>query len=209
MDLGRPDYDAALAPWPVHRAHVVRDTDTDELIEVKGPNDRDVDAALAAGKLAPVIPADEPCFLIRGQDVAAPDTVRAYAHLAAGYDVDPGLVAQVLARADTIEAWQMARGEASVPDLPTRVPRWPARSSYPDPLRADVDDLPPDHRNALVCLGLLRRALDGLTLPPTPGGAEPVPVGAMFVEAFGAVESSVRHHAAMAVAGMLPEEPGA
>ena len=63
------------------------------------------------------IPEDEPVFLIRGQDVAAPAALRDYAILAQAMGADMALVQSVNDHAKRMEQWQdeVAR---KVPDIP-------------------------------------------------------------------------------------------
>ncbi len=62
------------------------------------------------------IPEQEPVFLIRGQDKAAPETLRAYAMNAHRVGADNALVMAVLGHAKTMEEWQR-RQAAKTPDL--------------------------------------------------------------------------------------------
>lgn len=133
MKYGRPDYDAAIQPWPTHRGHIVREPGG-ALVEVKGTHDRGIDAAVAGGRMAPLIPDDEPVFLIRAQDLAGPDAVRAYARLAEAAGAPPGVVAACSTQADAMERYQLDR-IAKTPDLPVGVPEWPIRSTTDDPGR--------------------------------------------------------------------------
>lgn len=52
------------------------------------------------------IPEDEPVFLLRGQDKAAPGAVRAYAEILESMGGDPVLVRQSRAQAERMEQWQ-------------------------------------------------------------------------------------------------------
>lgn len=64
-----------------------------------------------------LIPDNEPVFVIRGQDRAAPDTLRAYALKAASLGASDELVNAVRHHAMEMEKWQMEHG-SKVPDLP-------------------------------------------------------------------------------------------
>jgi hypothetical protein len=67
---------------------------------------------------AGLIPADEPVFLLRGQDKYAPDTLRDYA--ARVYDRGHGsseACQEIYAHAELMEQWQADHG-AKVPDAP-------------------------------------------------------------------------------------------
>ena len=65
------------------------------------------------------IPDDEPVFLLRGQDLAAPDAVRFWADTAAAlhgtYDTD--IVERALKQADAMDQWQRDH-QSKVPDMP-------------------------------------------------------------------------------------------
>lgn len=65
---------------------------------------------------AGLIPADEPVLLIRGQDLAAPATLRSYATHARAHGAAEDIVQAVLKQADRMEDWQ-AQNVAKVPDL--------------------------------------------------------------------------------------------
>ena len=62
------------------------------------------------------IPKDEPVFLIRGQDLAGPDTLRFYAFEAHGKGADLDLVNATLEQARAMEKWQRERARKT-PDL--------------------------------------------------------------------------------------------
>ena len=65
---------------------------------------------------AGIIPDDEPVFLIRGQDLAAPDTLRHYAILAHAKGASSSLVIAALDHALEMEKWQRERARKT-PDL--------------------------------------------------------------------------------------------
>lgn len=52
------------------------------------------------------IPENEPVFLIRGQDLAAPDTLREWAKLAHQNGADNAIINKVLDHARAMEKWQ-------------------------------------------------------------------------------------------------------
>ena len=54
---------------------------------------------------ANLIPADEPVFLIRGQDQVGADAVRAWAHLHRNNGGSDIVYARAMAHADLMEAW--------------------------------------------------------------------------------------------------------
>jgi hypothetical protein len=64
---------------------------------------------------AELIPADEPVFLLRGQDRFAPAIVRAYATALKEYS--PALAERARRWAQEMEAWQSKNG-SKIPDMP-------------------------------------------------------------------------------------------
>jgi hypothetical protein len=64
-----------------------------------------------------LIPEDEPVFLVRGQDVAGPETLRAWASEATRLGAGPEIVERVVRHAEAMEDWQQSRA-FKVPDLP-------------------------------------------------------------------------------------------
>jgi hypothetical protein len=67
--------------------------------------------------VAGLIPADEPVFFIRGQDEAAPDTLRFWAETAQHLGASAEIVQLVRDHADRMDEWQRTRA-SKVPDLP-------------------------------------------------------------------------------------------
>ena len=63
---------------------------------------------------AGLIPADEPVFLLRGQDKVAPMVVRLWAQLADACGADPETVASARRQADAMAAWPVKK----LPDAP-------------------------------------------------------------------------------------------
>lgn len=55
---------------------------------------------------------DEPLFVLRAQDILAPEVVRDWAHRARAANVDPAKVVDALNIADRMEEWQIKK----VPD---------------------------------------------------------------------------------------------
>lgn len=64
-----------------------------------------------------VIPAGEPVFLLRAQDVNAPDAVHLWADLAERSGAAPEIVSNARLQARLMKAWQESHG-AKVADLP-------------------------------------------------------------------------------------------
>ncbi len=65
---------------------------------------------------AGLIPADEPVLLIRGQDKAAPATLRSYVTHARFFGAGEDLLQAVLQQADRMEDWQR-QNTSKTPDL--------------------------------------------------------------------------------------------
>lgn len=59
---------------------------------------------------------DEPVFVVRGCDVAAPATIEAWARLARLHGAQPGLVARAESWAARVRSWQQQHG-ARVPGV--------------------------------------------------------------------------------------------
>lgn len=66
---------------------------------------------------AGLIPADEPVFLLRGKDLAAPATVLRWSDLAEQLGAAPTIVEAARRQAQAMIEWQAAHG-SQVPDLP-------------------------------------------------------------------------------------------
>ena len=64
-----------------------------------------------------LIPADEPVFLLRGCDLAAPAAIRAWVAEAGALGADPDMLQAALGHADAMEQWQIVAG-SKVPDMP-------------------------------------------------------------------------------------------
>lgn len=65
---------------------------------------------------AGIIPDDEPVFLVRGQDLAGPGTLRAWIELARLAGAADDIIAVVDRHANAMESWQRNR-TSKVPDL--------------------------------------------------------------------------------------------
>lgn len=66
---------------------------------------------------AGLIPEDEPVFLLRGQDVFAPDAIHAWADAAQAHGADPAIIAAARRQASAMVNWQL-EGRGKVPDMP-------------------------------------------------------------------------------------------
>lgn len=66
---------------------------------------------------AGLIPEDEPVFLLRGQDIVAPQTVEFWAQFAEEAGAAPDIVSAALRQAREMKNWQKEHGY-KVPDMP-------------------------------------------------------------------------------------------
>lgn len=64
-----------------------------------------------------LIPDDEPVFLLRGQDLAAPEAVRYWAELAHRLGAPLEFVTRALDQADNMDRWAEER-RGKIPDMP-------------------------------------------------------------------------------------------
>jgi hypothetical protein len=64
-----------------------------------------------------VVPEDEPVFLLRGQDIAAPDVIRYWAKLVEQRHGAPEIVKLAREQADKMYDWQRDH-KMKLPDLP-------------------------------------------------------------------------------------------
>lgn len=97
---------------------------------------------------AGLIPEDEPVFLLRGQDRAAPSTLRHWADFALALGADGEMTGLAYDHADVMEKWQAAHG-GRVPDLPSLL----------DLVHAPVSPVLETLRDAGDLIGLLRGCL--------------------------------------------------
>lgn len=65
-----------------------------------------------------LIPYNEPVFLIRGQDLAAPGTLDDYADRAESLGASEEMVQSVREHAESMRRWQQDHVEGKVPDAP-------------------------------------------------------------------------------------------
>lgn len=77
---------------------------------------------------AGLIPGSEPVFLLRGQDVAAPETVRTWARLHTAHGGDPRMAHMANEHAAKMEIWQKTR-KPKVADLPPETAKHPRASA--------------------------------------------------------------------------------
>lgn len=68
---------------------------------------------------AGLIPDDEPVFLLRGQDIAAPEAIEAWVREARTQGADEAILDAATAQAEEMRAWQGQglQGRWKVPDL--------------------------------------------------------------------------------------------
>jgi hypothetical protein len=109
MRHGRPDYQKSIID--------LRGLSAAEVAALWGEADR------APEDIGGPIPPDEPVFLIRGCDVAAPQAILAYAELAAEHGASDFHVESARAWASEVDAWQRAHQDrVKVPDRPGAKP---------------------------------------------------------------------------------------
>jgi len=108
MKHARSDYDC-IQPWPTKRPHIAKDPVTG--------NKQPWNALHDGSGLAPIIPDDEPVFLIRAQDIVGPHVVEYWADQAEVNGADPDIVQTVRNHASLMRVWQEEHGH-KVPDAP-------------------------------------------------------------------------------------------
>ena len=64
------------------------------------------------------IPEDEPVFVLRAQDMLAPDTIDNWCNYADEAGADPAIIEAAIHQADAMRVWQICHG-SKLPDLPT------------------------------------------------------------------------------------------
>lgn len=106
MRHARSDYDT-IQPWPTKRPHVGRHESGEVGLWPPSHSGRDV---------SPIIPDDEPVFLIRGQDLAAIPAAEAWCEAAQALGADSEILAAVRRHIELVREWQQTH--AKVPDAP-------------------------------------------------------------------------------------------
>lgn len=106
MKHARSDYDC-IQPWPTKRPH------TAKLDGVTHTNISKMDEV----DVTPIIPDDEPVFLIRAQDLVGPDVVEYWANRAQQNGAERDIVRAAFQQAEEMRAWQQEHG-SKVPDAP-------------------------------------------------------------------------------------------
>lgn len=111
MKHARADYDC-IQPWPTKRPHIA-----------KQDGETVYDPPIYRGKApyGPIIPDDEPVFLIRGQDLAAIPAAEAWCEAAAALGADDEIIAAVRRHIEVVREWQLTH--AKVPDAPAEALR--------------------------------------------------------------------------------------
>lgn len=109
----RSDYDA-IQPWPIKRTHLMRAKSNGMVGQVHPCDDEKMAAC------DPIIPDDEPVFLLRGQDPSAGPAVRAWADDVEARGGNPEHVARVREWAKEMESYARNRegGMKQVADVP-------------------------------------------------------------------------------------------
>jgi hypothetical protein len=108
MKHARSDYDC-IQPWPTKRPHYA-------LNPVTGEKEL-YDKSVSGDDVEPIIPDDEPVFLIRGQDLAAVPAAEAWCEAAKALGADPRIIETVRRHIETVRVYQAQHG-AKVPDAP-------------------------------------------------------------------------------------------
>jgi hypothetical protein len=103
----RRDYDA-IQPFPTKRPHIVK---------IDGKTVDGSDIQHLGRHMEPVIPHDEPVFLVRGQDPSAAAATRAWADDAEARGAAPEIVAAARTWADGLEEYAASIGK-TVADAP-------------------------------------------------------------------------------------------
>lgn len=104
----RKDYDA-IQPWPVKRPHIAKINGITREHELTDDHLDD--------DLQPIIPDDEPVFLLRARDISAPIIVRFWAEVNRNIGTDPLLCERVREWADTMSQYGREHG-SHLPDTP-------------------------------------------------------------------------------------------
>lgn len=90
------------------------------IVDLRSLSDEQLDelrTELANGDLGPGIPPEEPVFLLRAKDIAAPRVVAYWAEAAELAGADPKMVFMAQDHAVKMNDWQVKQGY-KVPDLP-------------------------------------------------------------------------------------------
>lgn len=112
---GRPDYQT-IQPFLTSGPTYARQDGANSEVD---PLDEDTIIGVLLGDIGPIIPEDEPVFLIRSQDMCGPGGVRQWVQFCIDNGADPEdpMLADVLTHADDMEAWQAVHG-VHLPDGP-------------------------------------------------------------------------------------------
>lgn len=104
MRHARSDYEA-IQPWPTKRPHHVKQN---------GVLAMDVPPEMTG---YPIIPDDEPVFILRAKDITAPAIVRLWCQAQEDIGGDPVVAERIQRWADEMESYGREHG-AKVPDTP-------------------------------------------------------------------------------------------
>lgn len=117
MRHARSDYDA-IQPWPTKRAHYAKQNgNTVRCDPTDSGGETDLAVQIQTGRIGPIIPDDEPVFLIRGQDLAAIPAAEAWCEAAAALGADERIIDCVRRHIEVVREWQ-ATHPTKVPDAP-------------------------------------------------------------------------------------------
>lgn len=122
MRHARSDYDS-IQPWPTKRPHIGRQNGVVVNVNPEPGSWSEIDAEVQVknGNIGPIIPDDEPVFLIRGQDRAAIPAAEAWCEAATELGADAEIIATVRRHIEVVREWQETH--AKVPDAPADVLR--------------------------------------------------------------------------------------
>ncbi len=111
----RADYDA-IQPWPTKRPHIVK-------VDGKTRSHDGIQDWEAPDSIDPIIPDDEPVFVLRAMDALAPAVLHLWARSLWEHSGDQPLVDRVHKWADEMEDYARSHGGSKVPDTPASVLR--------------------------------------------------------------------------------------
>ena len=118
MKHARSDYEA-IQPWPTKRPHFAKQNGNTVEVPVDDPDWKGIDARaqVSAGLVQPIIPDDEPVFILRAKDITAPEVVRYWCDVQEREGGDPVVAACIRRFSVEMEAYGQEHG-AKMPDTP-------------------------------------------------------------------------------------------
>jgi hypothetical protein len=118
----RTDYEA-IQPWPTKRPHYLRQKGQNVLAPTGDSwSEADVHAQITTGSAGPIIPDDEPVFVLRSKDIIGPATVRDWCDNAESVGAEPALIERVRRFAEEMDAYAAEHyGGGKVADTPAHL----------------------------------------------------------------------------------------